>query len=267
MTSNSNLNWIHDVLQFISVTVNADVPVSTFSNTMDMLAQVISKPAPKLALQLKQYMRFHAPKQNLVAWYHVLKKHIQHTNIADGPNTFNIDKHQVHWGNIVWKFIHKIANVPDLEPIQFRQFINTMVHTLPCQMCAQHAALYAKTNPTPLVAANVVRGVTIPLLFNWSYAFHSHVNHLLGKPNVTFENAKTMYSTQTSTSENDFVTRSTLRHTSTLELMPPNKSAIPPQVVKAEATATATLPLSTTTSSKPLTRRVCGRCARQKPLI
>ena len=232
MDTPSNNNWIDDVLTLIEIIANANVPIIKFADTMVMLIKIIQIHTPQLASKMSNHMRFTPPRKKPLEWLMLLKMHLARN--ALNQNTIKLQDLENNWGSFVWKFIHKIASITP-SVLDFKNFINTLVQTLPCEKCVNHAKEYVNTHP-------IIQNTNV---FEWSHAFHSHVNQLLSKPDLTLENAIIMYPPPN-------------RHTIPLLIkIPPNVVAVAnvtkPRVIPPNVVAVANV-------TKPRVIRVCGSC-------
>lgn len=100
-----------------------------------------------------------------------------------------------NYGRHLWAVIHLSCAV---EPFSVETFVRTveMAQTfikdpnLGCEECAGHFAEYVAKNPYLGIGASETAQ-------KWSYAFHSAVNARLRKPNLTFQQAASMWGWQT----------------------------------------------------------------------
>ena len=101
------------------------------------------------------------------------------------PNTF---------GPGIWYCIHMMAKdaTTDEKKQKFKEFIEQVVKSLPCQTCLEHATDYYKNNPLVRYWNITENGEQIGL-FKWAWTFHNTVNTRLKKPFVSWENAKMLY--------------------------------------------------------------------------
>ena len=91
------------------------------------------------------------------------------------------------FGSITWDVLLLCAiNYPQAPDKNHRtnmsQFINGLVHVLPCNGCSTHAIEYVKTNPPDLSSSNK--------LVEYIVLFHNTINHNTGKRTYTTLEAK-----------------------------------------------------------------------------
>lgn len=226
----SNNNWIDDVLTLIEIVANANVPIIKFADTMVMLIKIIQIHTPQLASKMSNHMRFTPPRENPLKWLMLLKIHL--ARYALYQNTNKLQDLGNNWGSIVWKFIHKIASITP-SVLDFKNFINTLVQTLPCEKCVNHAKAYVDTHP-------IIQNTN---LFEWSHAFHSHVNQLLSKSDLTLDNARIMYP----------LLNTDIKTIVTIPLLVETSADVTPIIVPANVAVTNIV--------QPRKIRVCGNCS------
>ncbi len=69
----------------------------------------------------------------------------------------------------------------------FSLYVYRMVHALPCAKCRRHAVRYLNKHPTPTAES-------FASMFEWSVEFHNVVNKKLGKPILTVDQCRQIYS-------------------------------------------------------------------------
>jgi len=99
----------------------------------------------------------------------------------------------MEWGPSAWKFLHKITfHYPDVPTSQQRisaeEMFLSLIHLLPCDECSEHY----KTE----ISQNFPDTTSKQTLGNWLVNLHNKVNVRLGKPTMTYEHAKILYSNQ-----------------------------------------------------------------------
>ena len=98
------------------------------------------------------------------------------------------------WGPPFWAAIHLAClaapkSIDAEREAGFRQFFTAMQHVLPCKKCRTHMA--ENLAALPLDAAVFARGRDS--LFAWSVAVHNRVNAANGKPVMTEEAARALW--------------------------------------------------------------------------
>jgi len=99
------------------------------------------------------------------------------------------------FGPGIWYCIHISARdaITEDKKRNFKNFIEKIISTLPCQTCQQHANAYYQSNPLSNFWNVKENGNDIGL-FKWAWNFHNTVNNRLNKPYMSWEVAKMLYS-------------------------------------------------------------------------
>ena len=98
----------------------------------------------------------------------------------------------VYVGPGLWYSIHTIsadAKTPEEKKWAIR-YIKNLQHNFPCGDCKIHFGNYIDTHPLE----STING-NEEALFLWSFNFHNAVNHRLKKPQVSYDDAKKIYYT------------------------------------------------------------------------
>ena len=100
------------------------------------------------------------------------------------------------WGPAMWHSLHTISFNYPLNPSkkqkeQYKKFILSLEHVLPCGICRENFPRNLKMVPlTPYALQN--RNT----FSRWMYRFHKHINSALGKPtSYTYEEIRQTYET------------------------------------------------------------------------
>jgi hypothetical protein len=99
------------------------------------------------------------------------------------------------FGPGIWYVIHLMARDANNETkkLQFKEFIENVVSSLPCSECQKHATEYYQKNPLKDMWNIKENGEDVGM-FKWAWTFHNTVNNRLKKPFVSWENAKMLFS-------------------------------------------------------------------------
>jgi CCR4-NOT transcription complex subunit 1 len=95
------------------------------------------------------------------------------------------------WGPAGWYWLHMIAIAFPVRPtakekdITFRRILK-FVSKLPCNECKTHAIQYCQQNLPTLQSSEDLQ--------MWVVKFHNHVNDMLGKPIISFQSYRILYS-------------------------------------------------------------------------
>lgn len=83
-----------------------------------------------------------------------------------------------------WNVIHVLALISEEEDDGeiYNRIVYRIVHSFPCAKCRRHAIKYLDKNP-----------ITVGDEFAWSVSFHNSVNKRLGKPLMSTEEARDLY--------------------------------------------------------------------------
>lgn len=98
------------------------------------------------------------------------------------------------WGPHVWATLHVLALRSDStlgqhELDAFHQLLKSLEALLPCSLCKTHYKSYAATHDQPKLGQ----------AFLWTVNLHNEVNKRLGKPTVTYEEARKTWISETCT--------------------------------------------------------------------
>ena len=107
-------------------------------------------------------------------------------NKIANPNSF---------GPGIWYVIHLLARdaTTDAKKLQFKEFMENVVSSLPCSECQKHASEYYQNNPLKDLWNLKENGEEVGM-FKWAWTFHNTVNNRLKKPFVSWENARMLFS-------------------------------------------------------------------------
>ena len=94
------------------------------------------------------------------------------------------------WGNAGWTFSHIITFAYPPEPTEKQkqsalQYFTSLEDILPCQKCQMHYQKLLKEYPPDVTSQDT--------LSKWFVFIHNQVNQRLGKPEVTYDEAKTYF--------------------------------------------------------------------------
>jgi len=97
------------------------------------------------------------------------------------------------WGPHLWIGLHYIAlgypETPSIsDKMNYKFFFENLDKVLPCGKCADHYKENANTVPVDNYLETPAK------LFEWTVLMHNAVNKILGKPSMTLDEAKTIYS-------------------------------------------------------------------------
>jgi hypothetical protein len=85
----------------------------------------------------------------------------------------------MHWGNGLWAFIHSVTLV---EIFNTYTILTNIEKIIPCELC-KSKYIYYLSKLNDLDPNDNLR------FFKWSVDLHNEVNHVLGKPLITYEDA------------------------------------------------------------------------------
>ena len=105
----------------------------------------------------------------------------------------------MEWGPSAWKFLHTITfNYPDNPTLTQKRNVEelflSLIHLLPCDECSEH---YKKE-----ISENFPDSRSKSALSSWLVNLHNKVNIRLGKPTMTSDAAKALYTARTCNSCN-----------------------------------------------------------------
>lgn len=100
------------------------------------------------------------------------------------------------WGRHLWFSIHFIAldypvNPTASDRANYQHFFENLWKVIPCYKCSQNYQKHLQV--LPLVSENGDYLVSRDTLFAWTVALHNEVNKMLGKPEMSLDDAKHMY--------------------------------------------------------------------------
>lgn len=101
------------------------------------------------------------------------------------------------WGRYLWFSIHYIAMDYPMKPSArdreyYKEFFENLWKVIPCFKCAQHYQQHLKE--FPLVSEKADFLANRDTLFAWTVELHNIVNKELGKPQMSVESARKLYS-------------------------------------------------------------------------
>jgi hypothetical protein len=96
------------------------------------------------------------------------------------------------WGPSTWNTIHLLCyTAPETlsagEQLRYTAFFKALPYVLPCATCSAHLLKHYEDLPIE----NAVH--TGAALFEWSVHIHNTVNRMLGKPEMSVEDAKSIW--------------------------------------------------------------------------
>ena len=96
------------------------------------------------------------------------------------------------WGRHMWYSIHFVAlgypeSPSDMDKYNYRSFYENLHKVLMCEKCANHYVEHLKELPVQQFLDNRQK------LFEWTVHLHNIVNRSLGKPEMSVEDAFTLY--------------------------------------------------------------------------
>lgn len=95
-----------------------------------------------------------------------------------------------------WYTLHSFAAFCDTNPSRYRAmfvaFVTDFLSKIRCEKCNGHANQYLAQNP---IDANVRPNQPALDLFRWTWNFHNKVNERLGKPQVSWDDAVSIFVT------------------------------------------------------------------------
>jgi len=104
-----------------------------------------------------------------------------------------------HWGPTLWRMLHRLAEVSDRTDVGllWLRFLQATAEVMPCALCRHHLTQYLRTHtvmkisdPHRITGAAVRERIRRDLL-----TIHNDVNQRLSKPEYTYEQLQTEYST------------------------------------------------------------------------
>ena len=100
--------------------------------------------------------------------------------------------HPEFWGPSGWKFLHSVTFQYPIKPTvndkaHYKEFFNSLKHTLPCEKCALHYASHLRKFPIDSALE------TREKLVRWLINVHNEVNKSLGKREYFYEEVIDIY--------------------------------------------------------------------------
>ena len=100
--------------------------------------------------------------------------------------------HPEFWGPSGWKFLHSVTFQYPIKPTvndkaHYKEFFNSLKHTLPCEKCAHHYAAHLRKFPIDSALE------TREKLVRWLINVHNEVNKSLGKREYFYEEVIDIY--------------------------------------------------------------------------
>lgn len=114
-------------------------------------------------------------------------------NLSSSEDQQESDK-SIEWAHSLWKYLHTMStqypDTPSLpEQLMMRQWLQTLVVTLPCPKCQRHYAEYLNENYDNMDTVVASRDN----LFQFFVDLHNQVNIRNNKPIISLEEAKRLY--------------------------------------------------------------------------
>jgi len=100
--------------------------------------------------------------------------------------------HPEFWGPSGWKFLHSVTFQYPIKPTvndkaHYKEFFNSLKHTLPCEKCAYHYTAHLRKFPIDSALE------TRENLVRWLINVHNEVNKSLGKREYFYEEVIDIY--------------------------------------------------------------------------
>lgn len=100
--------------------------------------------------------------------------------------------HPEFWGPSGWKFLHSVTFQYPIKPnvndkAHYKEFFNSLKHTLPCEKCAYHYTAHLRKFPIDSALE------TREKLVRWLINVHNEVNKSLGKREYFYEEVIDIY--------------------------------------------------------------------------
>lgn len=100
--------------------------------------------------------------------------------------------HPEFWGPSGWKFLHSVTFQYPIKPTvndkaHYKEFFNSLKHTLPCEKCAYHYTAHLRKFPIDSALE------TREKLVRWLINVHNEVNKSLGKREYSYEEVIDIY--------------------------------------------------------------------------
>ena len=100
--------------------------------------------------------------------------------------------HPEFWGPSGWKFLHSVTFQYPIKPTvndkaHYKEFFNSLKHTLPCEKCAHHYTSHLRKFPIDSALE------TREKLVRWLINVHNEVNKTLGKREYFYEEVIDIY--------------------------------------------------------------------------
>lgn len=98
------------------------------------------------------------------------------------------------WGPVYWKFLHLLAvTYPDKpsykDKVGMSQFLTYFPNLIPCETCRNHTVTFFRSNSQQINQALESKQE----LFYFFWMFHNSVNTRIGKPVISFQEAKILH--------------------------------------------------------------------------
>ncbi len=91
-------------------------------------------------------------------------------------------------GDSRWLLLHNVCLDDKTTPDQLEYIFSVICSSLSFE-CTDHLKTFLDDNPLPVSHGHYTR-------FCWSVELHNHINNILGKPNITMNEAKEIYSSR-----------------------------------------------------------------------
>ena len=117
--------------------------------------------------------------------------------------------HPEFWGPSGWKFLHSVTFQYPIKPTvndkaHYKEFFNSLKHTLPCEKCAYHYTAHLRKFPIDSALE------TREKLVRWLINVHNEVNIMLGKPIMSFEEVVKLYKNEKTNNYTYYIKLTTL---------------------------------------------------------
>lgn len=109
---------------------------------------------------------------------------------GEGIDKFRNIYDPVYIGPGVWYLLHREAL--EMEPDSYIKMVEDLAKKFFCEICEIHFKKYLEINP-PRKYKNVYVGSEKLGLFLWSWQFHNEVNLRIGKPQMSWQAALSLY--------------------------------------------------------------------------
>ena len=97
------------------------------------------------------------------------------------------------WGPMAWNYLHTLAIEYSADPTdeEARDIVNKIwdfVNNLPCSKCKVHAIEYIQRRSPAIVNTDALQ--------IWAWEFHNHVNFMLQKTRIPYDEYLALYSSE-----------------------------------------------------------------------